>query len=141
MGKHLVLIADSANARIMELDGHKLGQLGNTLQKSSMIANFDKGSAKPGRVKNGQSSSHSYAPHSDIHQVEKNQFLKEVARYLNNGLSNMDSLVLVAPAHALGELRKQLSSNVLSRVSHEIAKDLTKLKPDELISYVSKPYH
>lgn len=141
MGKHLVLVADSANARILELDGKKLDQIGDTLLKIDLIDDFDKGSAKPGRVKNGQSSTHSYAPHSAIHQTEKDQFLKEVAKHLNNGLSNMDSLVLVAPAHALGELRKQLSKKVLSRVSHEVAKDLTKLKPQELVSYVSKPYH
>lgn len=140
MGRHLVLVADSSNARIMEKSDGRLSQLGPVYDRDTLIGDFDKGASKPGRIKKTSSGTHSFAPHSDIHRVEKDQFIKEIAKHLNNGLSNMDSLVLIAPPQTLGELRKQLSANVLSKVEREVGKDLTKMRGNDLLSYVSKPF-
>ncbi len=139
MGKHLVLVADGSTARIMEKDGLKLEQIGQVYERGTKD-NFDMGAAKPGRIKKVMSGTHSFAPHTDVHRNEKEHFVRKISNHLNNGLSDMDSLVLVAPPQTLGELRKYLSHNVLSKVAHEVAKDLTKLKAGELMPYVSKPY-
>jgi protein required for attachment to host cells len=141
MGKHLVLVADSSNARIMEKNSMGLELIGEAYERTG-ADNFDKGSSKPGRIKKVMSGTHSFAPHSDIHRVEKEHFIRDVANQLNNGLSvDLESLVLIAPPQTLGELRKFLGQNVLSKVDHEISKDLTKLKTAELMRYVTKPYH
>jgi protein required for attachment to host cells len=142
MGRNLVLVADSSKARIMEKNGSKLHILQPVYERDEIVTDFDLGSAKPGRIKaKALSSTHSYSQRSDVHRIEKDQFLREVAKHLNNGISDMESLVLVAPPQTLGDLRKLLSQHVLSKVDHEVAKDLTKLREDELLSYVTKPYH
>lgn len=140
MGKHLVLVADSSNARVLIKNGTSLDQVGPTYARKEEDE-FDKGAAKPGRNKqNASSGGHAYSPHTDIHRVEKGHFIRELAHHLNNGLSDMDSLVLVAPPQTLGELRKLLSHNVLTKVEHEVAKDLTKMKKEDIASYVFKPF-
>lgn len=139
MGKHLVLVADSSNARVLVKNGMSLDQLGPTYERD-MEDIFDKGAGKPGRNKKSDGGTHSFAPHSDIHKVEKEHFIREIASHLNDGISDLDSLVLVAPPQTLGELRKLLNHNMLSKIEHEVPKDLTKLKPDDIAPYVFKPY-
>lgn len=139
MGRHLVLVADSSYARLLEKKGSTLELLGAVYEREEMMNNFDLGASKPGRIKVA-SGTHTYAPKSNVHRVEKEQFVREVAKHLNNGHSDMESLVLIAPPQTLGELRKLLDPNVLAKVEHEIHKDLTKVREDELMEYVSKPY-
>jgi protein required for attachment to host cells len=139
MGKHLVLVADSSNARLMEKNGLKLERLGPVYEREEMMTDVDMGANKPGRIKVA-SSTRTYAPHSDVRRVEKEQFIREIAKVLNADQADVESLVLIAPPQTLGELRKLLDPNVLSKVEHEVAKDLTKLREDKLMSYVEKPY-
>jgi len=139
MGKHLVLIADSSNARILEKDGAKLELKSPIYEKDKLVADVDKQASKQGRI-SVENGTFNFAAHSDVRRVEKAEFIRAVVKHLNNGNADMESLILIAPPQTLGELRRQLSHNVLAKVVHEIAKDLTKLREDELLGYVSKPY-
>ncbi len=139
MGKHLVLVADSCVARLMEKNGQKLELLGPVYERKEMMVAVDMGADKPGRIKVA-SSTRTYAPHSDVHRVEKEQFLRVIANLLNVDQADLASLVLIAPPQTLGDLRKLLAPHILSKVEHEVAKDLTKLREDKLMVYLEKPY-
>ena len=147
MGKTLILIADGHRAKILEKNGLKLQQIGPDYERPDMIGKYDKGAAKPGQmcsVKGGKSitpaRSHVYAPHTVLGEKEQESFLRKVANELNSSSADLESLVLIAPPNALGELRKLLNSHVLAKVEHEVAKDLTKAREDEILKYVKKPY-
>lgn len=149
MSGHLVLVADSTRAKILRKNGSKLEQVGKEFQRSDLIGEFDKGAAKPGKINvpGGVASArlhpagtHVYAPHTDLEEKQTENFLREVAKHLNSDFPQMESLVLIAPPQALGELRKLLDDHILAKVEHEVAKDLTKAREDEILEYVQKPY-
>lgn len=139
MGKHLVLVADSSNARLLLKDGLNLTLLGPVYEREVIMQDTDMGAGKPGRIK-VPSGGHTYAPRTDVHRVEKEHFIREIANRLNSNHTDAASIVLMAPPQTLGELRKHLTPHVLSKVEHEVAKDLTKLREDELMNYLQKPY-
>ena len=64
---------------------------------------------------------------SDYHQLEEDRFAAEVAEILKvKALNNsFDTLIIAAPSRTLGELRKHYHKEVESRLSNEVAKDLT----------------
>lgn len=64
---------------------------------------------------------------TDFHQLEEDRFAADIAEILRlKALNNaFQTLIIAAPARTLGELRKHYHKEVESRLSHEIAKDLT----------------
>lgn len=72
---------------------------------------------------------------TDWHEFEKERFAKEVAGHIDRffvGASDYDRLVLVAPPQVLGDLRKELHKESLSKVTVEVAKDLTNHRLDDI---------
>ena len=64
---------------------------------------------------------------ADYHQLEEDRFAAETAEMLKKRALNneFESLIIVAPPKTLGELRKHYHKEVSSRLTGEIAKDLT----------------
>jgi protein required for attachment to host cells len=70
----------------------------------------------------------------DFHQQEEDRFAAQLAeklkaRALDNGF---ESLIVVAPARTLGELRKHYHKEVERRISAEVTKDLVNLPVPEI---------
>jgi protein required for attachment to host cells len=63
----------------------------------------------------------------DFHQQEEDRFAADTAEKLKTrALANdFDSLIIIAPPRTLGELRKHYHHSVSSRLSGELAKELT----------------
>ncbi|NYD90349.1 host attachment family protein [Sphingomonas melonis] len=63
----------------------------------------------------------------DFHQQEEDRFAADTADMLKRrALANeFDSLIIVAPPKTLGELRRHYHKEVSSRLTGELAKDLT----------------
>ncbi len=63
----------------------------------------------------------------DFHQQEEDRFAAETAEFLRKGaLANeFETLIIVAPPRTLGELRKHYHKEDETRLTGEIAKDLT----------------
>lgn len=136
-----VLVADGARARIFRKDHTKLenalGQdfVGENLKES------DLGSSKPGRCfESGYSGRHAYEPHTNWHQHQKDLFAKELCDILNTATqkADFDELIIISPPKTLGSLREHLSKEVLSRVTAEIPKDITKFTESELMSFLER---
>src|ERR1700712_1213817 len=80
----------------------------------------------PGRASSGAGAGRSAFDEADFHQQEEDRFAAATAEMLNaRALRNdYDALVLVAPPHMLGELRKHLHKEVERRLVAEVPKDL-----------------
>jgi protein required for attachment to host cells len=82
-------------------------------------------------------------PKTDIHEVQRDAFAREIAQMLNLAGHNneFDALVLAAPPAFLGDLRKHLSDAVAGRVSGELDKNLTSAAERELPGRLQEVLH
>ncbi|MGB0934458.1 MAG: host attachment protein [Alphaproteobacteria bacterium] len=136
MVKNWVLVADRSRAKILEKCGTSLKPIGPPIALEDITEFPDMDAAKPGKNTKGV-----FAPHTDLEDVMKTAFLREVAKRMNDKAHDLDSLVVCAPPEALGELRKHFSKHVLDKLEHEVPKELTKSHEDDIAKYVTKPYH
>lgn len=75
--------------------------------------------------------------HADPRQQQKETFLKQVAYAVNNNISQIPRLVVIAPAKALHVLREELSPQVRKKIVSEIDKDLTKSNESNLPQFLA----
>jgi protein required for attachment to host cells len=138
-GRQLLLIADSAGARLAHLSGKR------GAEKLVEIAAFEQPTArKPSRAlvtdrtgrvfDSGGRTGHGPMTHSrhgaqsdyDPHTEDTARFARRIARRLDveRRRNNFDGLVVIAAKHFLGVLRAQLSGPTRQWVTREVAKDL-----------------
>lgn len=93
----------------------------------------EQGTDRLGRV-NGGGAQRSSVEETDWHQIGKERFAREVAERLYKWAhaGRFDKLVIVAPPQVLGEMRKELHSEVAHRVIGEIPKTLTNHSVDKI---------
>jgi protein required for attachment to host cells len=87
----------------------------------------DLGMERPGRAhESAGSAHHALQLREDLHRAAKRDFVYEVARALNeaNTRNEFDHLILVAPAHALGELNHALDAPTRRKIAAQLQKDL-----------------
>lgn len=93
-------------------------------------------SDEPGRAfrAGGSAARHAMEPRHDYHKLEKHDFVHAVCLFLENAFDDhaFERLVIVAPERALGEFRHEISDKMRRTIRHEVAKDLTKLGPQDL---------
>jgi protein required for attachment to host cells len=132
-----ILIADGARARIYHYNGPAAGlkpAAGHEYQHDH-AATHDLVSDREGRsfrsVGPGRSA---IEPHTDPHRDLKTKFAAKLADVLAQAAEakQFDALVVVAAPAMLGDLRSELSDQVRSKVTKEIAQDLTKLPQADL---------
>lgn len=98
------------------------------------------GMERPGRTHESASSAHhALQPREDLHRADKRNFVYEVARALNeaNARDEFDRLILVAPAHALGELHHALDAPTQRKIAAQLQKDLTNVPNADLAKHLS----
>lgn len=97
------------------------------------------GRAPPGRVYESVGHQrHATTPRQDPHLTLETSFAIQIAARLDNALKSeaYDRLVLVAPAHMLGDLRKAITPDVRKVILAEVAKDLTKVPNNEVANHL-----
>jgi protein required for attachment to host cells len=87
------------------------------------------GGDRPGKIFSGKDGRHAATEEADFHEQAAIGFLGKFATHLNREMEAhaIESLVLVAPARALGILRSQLSPQARRSVIAEWDKDYVKL--------------
>ncbi len=102
--------------------------------------NRDQASDAPGRSFESVGSRRSGMEETDFHQIQEDRFAAKAAELLNaRALANdFETLIVVAPPHTLGELRKSYHKQVASRIIKEIDKDLTGCPIDEIEAMLAK---
>src|SRR5579859_6848899 len=76
-------------------------------------------SDRPGRsFESAAVARHAYTPRTDPHEMAKDQFTREVARMVNaaSAADEFHELVVVAPAHVLGELTDALDARTKGKL-------------------------
>lgn len=144
MNKTLILTMNAHHANIYEANGKKiLKKLG-----SCAITDFGDEHARPDRKgsyyqKQG-SPSHFFDPHSDLKEVERDQFAADVLEKLRSYANGQDykGYIIAAEPKMLGALRKKLNtSHKHVKILKEISKDLTHMDehtlPEDLFEGVS----
>jgi protein required for attachment to host cells len=138
-----VVVADSARARVFRVES-RIGPLeevkdfGNSqgrLHDGDMYTDEQTRRLELGA--NDYHQSNDYEPPRTHERVIAHRFAKEVANYLRRGaLENRYARLAVAAApEFLGVLRHELDDNTRSRIVLEIAKDLSKMRADQLRPY------
>lgn len=142
----LFVIADGGKAAFLVNDGpDKDLQLHPAAEfRNENPPTREQGTDKPGRmddagVPGGGSDvsirGRSSMGETDWHQFQKERFAKEVAGEIDRrfvGGGDFERLVLVAPPQVLGDLRKELHKESLSKVTAEVGKDLTNHRLDDI---------
>lgn len=146
MSDYCVVVADGARARLFTLRDAAVGGGGPSLVEISDLANPElaaevlKGDEKRGHsVASASSGPHGFEDHRDRHRQEgERRFAKQVAAEAATvvGREKAGCLVVAADARMLGHLREALNLPATVRIS-EVAKDLTKLAPQELQGHLA----
>ncbi len=138
----LIVIADGEHVRFVRPAAD------NALHSVSAIdaeqghkRSSDIGSDRPGASFHSTSSTHhAYAPRHDLHKLEKERFAQFVGDQVNAGAAAdaFDSLVVVAPAHALNAVQGELGQAARSRLVGTLHKDLVGIPDDELQPHLAE---
>lgn len=139
-----VVVTDGAQARFL-MPNPKASELlpagpPDMSSTDAKMRSSDLKSDRPGRVfgsgRSGQR--HAIEPKHDHHKMEKHKLSAAVVDVLDRACSRNDfeDLIIVAPRRSIGEIRTLLPERVRDRLREEVAKDLTKASPDELLSRV-----
>jgi protein required for attachment to host cells len=125
----LVLVADGRKALFLrnEGDGVHPNLVVEHAEERINPADHDQKSDGPGSMANMLRSPRSTVDEADFHRLEEDRFAVEIAATLKQrALANeFESLIVAAPPHTLGELRKHYHLEVANRLAGEIPKDLT----------------
>lgn len=138
-----ILVCDGARGRIFANYGPGTGLTVVTAAEhpESHGHTRDLGADRPGRSfdSSGSGGRHAMEPPVDWHQFEKTKFAKEMAAVIDKAAvaAQFDWLVVVAPPHVLGDLRKTLHSRSKAFLKGELDKDLTHLDGDALAAHLT----
>jgi protein required for attachment to host cells len=89
----------------------------------------EQGSERPGRASKGSGTGRrSGMEQTDWHDIEEHRFVRDVAGTLETVVraNGVKSLIIVAPARTLADLRRAFHDDVKKKIIAEIDKDLTK---------------
>ena len=125
-----VAICDGGKALLLENKGSREYPKLETRQafEQKNPPTHEQGSAPPGRSFNSASGNRSSNEESDFHDQAEKSFLHDFANCVDRCIRDygVKSLVLVAPARALGMIRPQLSEATRHALVAEVCKDYVK---------------
>lgn len=148
MSEYCVVVADGARARLFSLEEAEISESGPNLVEVSDLTNSEVEAAgkeiysddKSGRNASPGGGAHGYDDHRDRHIDEsERRFAKQIAAAAADAVVRQKPgcLVVAADPRMLGHLREAMSSSVGGIKIQEVAKDLTKLAPQELHQHLS----
>jgi protein required for attachment to host cells len=135
-----VVVADGARALILENVGDRKFPDLRTKEhyRQDDPKTHELGTDKPGRSFSSVGSGRSAMEQTDWHEQEEQRFLIGLAARLDKAVLGGEtrSLVVVAPARALGVLRKEFSSHVRGALRAEVEKDYVKMPVDQITKHL-----
>ena len=136
------VIADGGRARILQ---ERDSQAGFEIRQEFVSTDIHRhtrelGMERPGRThESATSAHHEVEPREDLHRAAKRNFVHDVAKAINeaNAGGEFDRLILVAPAHALGQFHEALDAPARQKIVAELQKDLTNVRTGEIAKHLS----
>ena len=143
MNKTMVVVADSARARIFTVESLQspLNEIEVMAHPEGRLHDRDITSDLPGKGSGADSSGgHAYGSKVDAKQHELNVFSKQVATYLDDArkANKLTRLLIVAAPTFLGESRSHLSTETNEKVVFELNKNLTKSSAEDISKYLPR---
>jgi protein required for attachment to host cells len=137
-----IIVADGARARVYERIGKS--EIITPIEKMTFEERHPRSSElgrdRPARVKESASPTrHGVEPGRDLHEAAEQEFIKRFSASLEAewNAGSFDEVILVAAPRALSYLRSMLSPDMRKIVTSEIAKDMTRAAPDEIVSLLA----
>ena len=131
-----VVVCDGAKALVLENAGSRMHPNLTTRQvfEQPDLSDRELSADKPGRAISSVGDMRSAMEQVDRHEQEEQRFLKNVAAHLDRAVLAGDtpSLIVVAPARAIGILRRAFTSHVRQAIRAEVEKDFVKLPVKEI---------
>ena len=136
-----ILIADGARARILEQlgPGREIRAVEGERFETASKPSRELGADRPGRVMESVGHHrHAIEPRHDPHRGLETLFAHQLIDILSQRLheGRFEKLVIVAPPVMLGDLRSALPKPLQRAVVAEVAKDLTKVPNNEILSHI-----
>ncbi|WP_099866823.1 host attachment family protein [Pararhizobium haloflavum] len=131
-----VVVADGEKALFLRNEGDAMNPNLEVFREMAQEnpATREQGTDKPGRMHDAGPGHRSGVADTDWHQIGKERFAKDIAarlyKYAHSG--RFDRLVLVAPPTVLGDMRKELHTEVAERIVSEVPKTLTNHSIDKI---------
>lgn len=144
MSQYCILVADSTQAKLYTLDraAGKLEELDQLTHDEARQREHDINSDRPGRQQGGDGSSHHGVNVEDSAREQGNlMFAKQIGEYLEASRvkQNPRGLIIMAPPHFLGILRKQLSGECEKLVVQTVNKDLMPSTTQAILDHIEIP--
>jgi protein required for attachment to host cells len=135
-----IAIVDGEHARFVQPDTNNVLRTLNAIDSTSAhLRSRDIGTDRPGRAfESASSAHHAVGQRHDLHSMEKDKFVRMVAEQLNAeaALGEFDELLLVAPSHAMHELKEALDAATKAKLVGTLERDLVKTADHELWPHV-----
>ncbi|NWG45693.1 MAG: host attachment protein [Alphaproteobacteria bacterium] len=136
-----VLVSDGAKALLLcnRGDGAHLDLSVVDQRQEDHPRTSEQGTDRPGRTHSSVGPGRSGYEQTDWHRMDEDRFLQAVLSRLDGlvGEDGAPGLVVVAPARALGELRKHYSTRLSRALLAEVEKDLTNHPVSEIERLIS----
>lgn len=137
-----IVIGDGEHARFVTPARKRAFHTQRVLDSpSAHMQSSDLGTERPTRsMDSATGTRHAITAKHDLHDMEKQKFERQVAREINraSALGAFDDLVLVAPAHALNEIRDELDTTTAAKLVGTLQKDLIKVPDHELSPHLDE---
>ena len=131
-----VVVCDGAKALVLENAGNRMHPDLHTRQvfEQASLSDRELSADKPGRAISSVGGMRSAVEQVDRHEQDEQRFLTGIAAHLDKAVLAGDtpSLIVVAPPHAIGILRRAYSSHVRQALRAEVEKDFVKLPVKEI---------
>jgi len=133
-----ILVTDVSRARLFAQEGRHVDEVGDFIHAEGSLPVRALVSDQQGRRGTGLFDRPGLSQSTDPKEVEAWKFAQKLAGMLKHGLdvNEYDSLILVAPPHFLGILRKTLDHQVAKRLTTSLDKNFIDLKPPKLLKQV-----
>jgi protein required for attachment to host cells len=135
-----IVVCDGAKALVLENAGNRAALKLKTREvyQHDDPKTHELGTDKPGRSFSSVGNGHSAMEQTDWHDLEEQRFLARLAARLDKAVlgGETPSLIVVAPARAIGVLRKAFTSHVRQAIRAEVEKDYVKLPVDEIARHL-----
>jgi protein required for attachment to host cells len=136
-----IVVADGGQARILiyERPGNGVRQLPDSSFNDPHLPTHELMTDRQPRTQESVGAArHAIEPKTDPHELRKIQFLTLLTEYLELAArrGDFEHLVIVAPATALGELRKSFSPSLSQRLSAEFVHDYVHQSNDYIYQHI-----
>jgi protein required for attachment to host cells len=137
-----VVVCDGAKALVLENTGNRMSPslVTKEVYEQADQKTHELGTDKPGRAFSAAGGGRrSAVEQADWHDREEQKFLAKLAARLDKAVlaGETKSLVVVAPARAIGMLRREYSAQVRQALRAEVEKDYVKMPVGEITRHLA----